>query len=258
VLRVPHRLVAELPDFMAGAGRAHEVEAICRLEQGKRLVSVLSVERMFARDELRSALREAAGDEAGPGEREDDVVAGEVVAAEQDGEIEDELLVVFRLADEEYSVGVDVVQEIIRVPETLIRVPKALDFVEGLVNLRGAVLPVVDLRTRLGLVRSERDERQRIIVLLVNGVRTGFIVDSVTEVLRVTRGDLEPAPELSPEQSRLVSRVANLPDSRRMLMMLEPDHLIAGGRLGTLIPQPREAEAEAEDKAEAEAEVLAG
>jgi CheW-like domain. len=91
-------------------------------------------------------------------------------------------------------------------------------------------------------------------VLIVNGVRTGFIVDSVTEVLRVTRGDLEPAPELSPEQSRLVSRVANLPDSRRMLMMLEPDHLIAGDQLGTLIPQPRAAEAEAQ----AETDVLVG
>src|SRR5664280_635984 len=214
VLRVPHDLVADLPDFMARAGRAHEVEAICRLEEGKRLVSVLSVPRMFARDDLREALQEVVGDDAEQPEGEDDLVS-----AEQDkpgGEGEDELMVVFRLAAEEYRVGVDVVQEVIRVPETLIRVPKALEFVEGLVNLRGAVLPVVDLRTRLGLARSERDEQQRIIVLIVNDVRTGFIVDSVTEVLRVTRGDLEPAPELSREQSTLVSRVANLPDSKRM------------------------------------------
>jgi purine-binding chemotaxis protein CheW len=198
---------------------------------------------MFARADLRAALQEVTDDTADRNDRKDDVVAGE-----QGGEGEDELLVVFRLADEEYSVGVDVVQEIIRVPETLIRVPKALDFVEGLVNLRGAVLPVVDLRTRLGVARSERDEQQRIIVLIVNGVRTGFIVDSVTEVLRVTSGDLEPAPELSPEQSRLVSRVANLPDSQRMLMMLEPDHLITGDQLGdqfgARIPQPREADGE--------------
>jgi len=136
---------------------------------------------------------------------------------------------------------VDAVQEIIRVPDVLIRVPKALDFVEGLVNLRGAVMPVVDLRTRLGLVRGERDERQRIIVLMVDGVRTGFIVDSVTEVLRVSRGDLEPAPALSAEQARLVRRVANLAAAQRMLMMLEPEHLLATDELAALIPHQREA-----------------
>ena len=99
-------------------------------------------------------------------------------------------------------------------------------------------MPVVDLRTRLGLARSERDEQQRIIVLIVNGVRTGFIVDSVTEVLRVSRSALEPAPELSVEQAHLVREVANLAATQRMLMMLEPDHLIATDQLA-LIPQPR-------------------
>jgi purine-binding chemotaxis protein CheW len=235
VLRVPHDLVAELPAYMARAGRAQEVELVCRLEDGKRLVSVLSVDKMFARPELQAALAEvAAGQEDGTSGEDGDV------AVTRDGESEDELLVVFRLSAEEYSVDVDTVQEIIRVPETLIRVPKALDFVEGLVNLRGAVLPVVDLRTRLGLPRGERDERQRIIVLIVNGVRTGFIVDSVTEVLRVSRTDLEPAPELSGEQSHLINRVANLTGSQRMLMMLEPDHLLAVDQMSALIPQPRD------------------
>jgi purine-binding chemotaxis protein CheW len=69
---------------------------------------------------------------------------------------DEELFVVFRLDEE----------EIIRVPEVLIRVPRSYDFVEGMVNLRGTVLPVVDLRTRLGLARSERDERQRIVQML--------------------------------------------------------------------------------------------
>ena len=247
VLRVPHTVVAELPDFMACAGRAREVEMICRLEQGSRLVSVLSVERMFAAEGLRSAMREACGEETGGVEGEDRLVAGDLTGRdERGGDGEDEVLVVFRLDAEEYTVGVDAVQEIIRVPETLIRVPKALEFVEGLVNLRGVVLPVVDLRARLGLARSDRDERQRIIVLLVNGVRTGFVVDTVSEVLRVTCGEVEPAPELSREQSRLVRRVANLASSQRMLLMLEPDHLLGDDRMSAVIPHQREAEAEGE------------
>jgi purine-binding chemotaxis protein CheW len=111
-------------------------------------------------------------------------------------------------------------------------VPKSFDFVEGLVNLRGTVLPVVDLRTRLGLGRTERDERQRIVVLIIGGVRTGFIVDSVAEVARVGRNVLEPAPELSAEQARVVSRVANLPDQQRMLLLVQVDQLLAAEQAG--------------------------
>jgi len=81
---------------------------------------------------------------------------------------------------------------------------------------------------------------------LVNGVRTGFVVDTVSEVLRVTRGEVEPAPELSREQSRLVRRVANLASSQRMLLMLEPDHLLGDDRMSAVIPHQREAEAEGE------------
>ncbi|MEU4687983.1 chemotaxis protein CheW [Actinoplanes sp. NPDC023714] len=223
VLRVPHQLVAPLPTVVAGDGRKSEVESVVRLEDGKRLVSVLSVNRMFDSPEVRDELADYQEDD-----RE--------MAVEQerfdDGRGDEELFVVFRLDDEEYAVDVDAVQEIIRVPEALIRVPKSFDFVEGLVNLRGTVLPVVDLRTRLGLGRGERDERQRIVVLIIGGVRTGFIVDSVAEVARVGRNVLEPAPELSAEQARVVSRVANLPEQQRMLLLVQVDQLLAADQAG--------------------------
>jgi purine-binding chemotaxis protein CheW len=227
VLRVPHELVAPLPGFMDGDGRKSEVESVCRLEDGKRLVSVLSVDRMFDSPEVRSELAEHQG-------QEDAAQMGEEQSMADDGRGDEELFVVFRLDDEEYAVDVDTVQEIIRVPAALIRVPKSFDFVEGLVNLRGTVLPVVDLRTRLGLARGERDERQRIVVLIIGGVRTGFIVDSVAEVARVGRQVLEPAPQLSAEQARLVSRVANLPDQKRMLLLVQVDQLLAAEQAAAL------------------------
>lgn len=227
VLRVPHQLVAPLPTFMAGTGRKSEVESVCRLEDGKRLVSVLSVNRMFDSPEVRAEIAENQ-DERGEPEMSDEQ------GSTDDGRGDEELFVVFRLDDEEYAVDVDAVQEIIRVPEALIRVPKSFDFVEGLVNLRGTVLPVVDLRTRLGLARSERDERQRIVVLIIGGVRTGFIVDSVAEVARVGRNVLEPAPQLSAEQARVVSRVANLPDQKRMLLLVQVDQLLAADQAQAL------------------------
>ncbi|WP_337062920.1 chemotaxis protein CheW [Kineococcus sp. G2] len=226
VLRVPAELVGALPHVVSGGGRNREVQSVCRLEDGKRLVSVLSADSLVDVGDLSEV-----GDTASVVTRKRDEEDGDVV---DDGRGDDELLVVFRLQGEEYCVAVDAVQEIIRVPETLIRVPKTLDFVEGLVNLRGAVLPVVDLRTRLGLDRSARDERQRIVVLIIGGVRTGFVVDSVAEVLRVSGAELELAPELSPEQAEVVTRVANLPRQERMLLVLEPGQLLAGEQVARL------------------------
>ena len=126
------------------------------------------------------------------------------------------------------------VQEIVRVPEQLIRVPKAPSFVEGVINLRGTVLPVIDLRQRLGLQQVERTDRQRIMVFLISDVRTGFIVDQVAEVLRIPKAAIEPAPQLSAEQSQLLSRMANLEKQKRMVQLLDPPHLMGKKELKAL------------------------
>ncbi|NMO54157.1 hypothetical protein HH310_23605 [Actinoplanes sp. TBRC 11911] len=196
------------------------------------VIPVLDVDRLVGAEFNRPAAQHVtAGQPAQTPERGDDGAAAtrdEVV--ERPAETDDEdVYVVFRLDGQEYAVDVDAVQEIIRVPGTLIGVPRSLDFVEGLVNLRGAVLPVVDLRTRLGLRRRERDERQRIVVLIIDGVRTGFVVDSVAEVARVGRQVPEPAPRLSADQARVVSKVANLPGHRRLLLMIQLDQLLPAG-----------------------------
>ena len=230
VLRVPHALVDELPGYVAREGGVTEVESVCRLEDGKRLVSVLSTERMFRRNGLHAAV-----DQLRAGDEEDETVnerAG--LTADEDWNDDVEQLVVFRVDGEEYCLTVDAVQEIIRVPEQLVHVPQSLEFVEGLVNLRGAVLPVVDLRARLRLARAERDDLQRIVVLIVGGVRTGFVVDSVTEVLKLQVSAIEPAPELSEEQARVISKVANLADGQRMLLILEADQLLGAAEAEAL------------------------
>jgi purine-binding chemotaxis protein CheW len=74
--------------------------------------------------------------------------------------------------------------------------PKAPSFVEGVINLRGSVLPVIDLR-RAWAQQVERTDRQRIMVFLISDVRTGFIVDQVAEVLKIPKAAIEPAPQLS-------------------------------------------------------------
>ncbi len=111
-------------------------------------------------------------------------------------------------------------------PEELIRVPRAPSFVEGVINLRGTVLPVIDLRLRLGLRQIERNDRQRIMVFLISNVRTGFIVDQVVEVLKIAKAAIEPAPQLSKEQGKLLSRMANLEKQKRMVQLIDPPHLM--------------------------------
>lgn len=220
VLRVPLRLVDGVPGFLRARGEASEVEAICRLDEGRRLVSVLSVEKLFQREALREALsvRPRAGEEVSMGERADDRGEGEAV--------EDEQLVVFRLADEEYGVRIDSVQEIIRMPESITHVPKAASFLAGVVNVRGAVLPIIDFRTRFGLEKVARNDGQRIVVLGIDGTRTGFIVDSVSQVLKVSRGAIERTPNATDEQSRIMGQIANLEQAKRMILILDARELL--------------------------------
>lgn len=216
VLRLPTSSVGPLPELLARNGRVREVEAICRLDGGKRLVSVLSVEKLFQHNALAEAV-ELQNREEGENLNNDNRVRS--VADEE------EQMVVFRLGHEEYGVKIDDVQEILRVAEHFTHVPKSADFIEGLVSLRGAVLPVVDLRRRFGMSAKERDERQRVMVFAVNGVRTGVIVDAVSEVLKVPRSAFKEAPTTSEKQANVIERVANLEKQKRMVLILETGKL---------------------------------
>jgi purine-binding chemotaxis protein CheW len=228
VLRVNRSMLDPVPGLMRG-GKAHgEIQGICRLNGGKRLVSVLSAEALFENEVIRRAAAGGNSEENLGGAMASDQVAGEVTLAEE------EQFVVFRLAEEEYGAPIDSVQEIVRVPDTLTRLPKAPSFIKGVVNLRGAVLPVVDQRTRFNLDDMERNDRQRIMVFTINGVRTGFIVDSVSEVLKISRSAIGPTPVLSDEQARIISRVANLEKQKRMILLINVDHLLEKHEVTTL------------------------
>lgn len=147
---------------------------------------------------------------------------------------DEEQFVIFTLADEEYGVPIDAVQEIVRVPEQITKMPKSPDFVEGIINLRGSVMPIVDQRRRFSLPDIDRSDRQRIVVFLVKGVRTGFIVDSVSEVLKVSRARISAAPDLAADSDGAVSRVANLVEAKRLILMLDVERLLSESELASL------------------------
>jgi purine-binding chemotaxis protein CheW len=227
VLRVAKSDVDAMPGLLARDGDLGDISEICRLDNGKRLVSIISAHNLFRHSAVKEALTtvETLEDD---NSRENDVDPDDMT------DDDDEQVVVFRLDKEEFGVPIDSVQEIVRVPEELTHVPKAPPFVEGVINLRGSVLPVIDLRRRLGMPTVDRSDRQRVMVFLISGMRTGFIVDSVAEVLKIHKSSIEPAPHLSSEQAKLMSRMANLEKQKRMVQLIEPDHLIDTGDMAKM------------------------
>jgi purine-binding chemotaxis protein CheW len=225
VLRVSKSGVDALPALLARDGNLAEIAAICRLDKGKRLVSIVTARNLFGHSAIKEALSAV---------NDDDLLEEEQSKETEEGLDDDEQVVIFRLDKEEFGAPIASVQEIVRVPEDLIRVPQAPPFVEGVINLRGTVLPVIDLRRRLGLEQVERTDRQRIMVFLIADVRTGFIVDQVAEVLKIPKAAIEPSPQLSPDQSRLLSRMANLEKQKRMVQLIDPPHLMEKKELRAL------------------------
>ena len=231
VLSVPRQYTEPVPEVLAHGQQLDEFEAICRLDEGKRMISIIATDKLLGMQALADAARvaqSAASDLASDAQETDVNRFNQQTERSTD---DDAQVVIFRLGAEEFGVPIMSVQEIVRVPEVLTRVPKTPRFVEGVINLRGTVLPVVDQRTRLGMEPIERNDRQRIMVYTLGGQRTGFIVDSVAEVLRIGRGQIEVAPELSDEQGRLITQVAKLDSDQRLVMLIDPDQLLGSREL---------------------------
>lgn len=127
-------------------------------------------------------------------------------------------LATFRLGDEEFAVDILKIQEINRMVE-ITKLPEAPDYYEGIINLRGRVIPVLNLRTKFGLESKEWDKNTRIIICDVEGHAVGMVVDEVDEVLRIHSSTIEPAPEIVTScDSDYITGVAKLDD--RLLIFL--------------------------------------
>lgn len=134
-------------------------------------------------------------------------------------------LVTFRLGNEEFSLDILRVQEIIRHME-LTRVPKTPDFVEGVINLRGRVIPVLDLRRRFGLPADAKTSETRIIVVDVDNKTVGLKVDAVSEVLRLPADTVEPAPAIvTGAESDYIKGVGKL--DGRLLILLDVERILS-------------------------------
>jgi purine-binding chemotaxis protein CheW len=141
-------------------------------------------------------------------------------------------LVSFKLREEEFGVDILQVQEIIRMQE-ITNVPNAPSFVEGVINLRGRVIPILDLRKRFGLEAKEHSKTTRIIVVMIGQVTVGLIVDEVSEVLRLPEDTVEPPPPIvAGIESDYIKGVGKLED--RLLILLDLNKILSGEEKNSL------------------------
>lgn len=142
-------------------------------------------------------------------------------AGQNDGEGHASQIVSFRLANEEYGLDIMGVQEIILMGE-ITEIPEVPDFIRGLINLRGKVIPIVDLRKRFLLEASESTEHTRIVVVNASGSTLGIVVDAVNEVLRIEPSQIEPPPtSLVGVEQAYIKGLVKMEDKIMILLKLE-------------------------------------
>ena len=135
-------------------------------------------------------------------------------------------VVSFALGSEEYGVDIAQVQEINRMV-AITHVPRAPHFMEGVINLRGQLIPIIDLRTRFGMPRTEHTKNTRIVVTEIGSKRVGMVVDSVSEVLRIPVEQIEDAPDLvAGVDTEYIRGVGKMGD--RLIIMLDLGRVISG------------------------------
>ena len=220
VLNVPKNLVEPPPSISSSGGM--ELSGVAKLEDGARLIMLLDVTNLMKDQKIRDVQKSShhtAGEEKN-------------VAIQKNGaggqELSEVQLVTFMLGAEEFGVPISQIQEIDRLGK-ITKVPKAAEFIEGITNLRGEVIPVLDTRKRFELEPKASDDRTRIIIVDIGGVKTGLVVDSVREVLNLSRKDIAPPPEAigSGIDQQFISGIGKVDQGKRMIVLLDMEKILS-------------------------------
>lgn len=196
------------PPIVFNDEEAGQIRGIAKLNDGKRLLMCLNSTKLLPAEVVQRFSVETAKDEN--------------VAAQHNGMMAEEQLVTFKLGDEEFAVKITDVQEINRMTEVT-HMPNAPAHIDGLVNLRGNIIPVLNLRRRFRLSEKQRDEATRIIIVDVGNRKTGVVVDTVSEVLRFDSSLVESTSQIVSENmdANYISGVAKLNGGKRMVMIID-------------------------------------
>lgn len=203
------RNVIEPPPLVFNDEEAGQIRGVAKLNNGKRLLMCLNATKLLPAEVMQKFSGEVTA-EAGMDIKQDN----KAIAEEQ--------LVTFKLENEEFGIKITEVQEINRMTD-ITHMPKAPLYIDGLVNLRGNIIPVLNLRRRFGLTEKQRDDATRIIIVDVGNNKTGVMVDAVSEVLRFESSLVEDTPQIVSEHldAKYISGVGKLNDGKRMIMIID-------------------------------------
>lgn len=219
VLNVPKSLLEPPPQITSNGGM--ELSGVAKLEDGSRLIMLLDVAHLMKDQKLRdvqTSSQDAMAKKSG--EAQESLSGGQELSEVQ--------LVTFMLGAEEYGIPISQIQEIDRLAK-ITKVPKAAQFIEGITNLRGEVIPVLDTRKRFELEVKPPDDRSRIIIVDLGGVKTGLVVDSVREVLNLARKEIAPPPEAIGNgiDQQFISGIGKVDAGKRMIVLLDVEKILS-------------------------------
>jgi purine-binding chemotaxis protein CheW len=190
-----------------------QIEAIGRIAEGGLLISILSPEKLFGHHTVIQAIGQNEGAKPMGTTREKDDTF--------------EQFLIFQLGDENYGLPIGSVDEVVRVPNEVTRMPGAPTFMMGVINLRGKAIPLIDQRTRFEAVELAQTAKARAIIVTLGTLQAGFVVDSVSEVKAFSSTALSAAPEFSSEQTDVFDRIAHIKSDGRMILLIDPQELLS-------------------------------
>ncbi|NQE64286.1 chemotaxis protein CheW [Caulobacter sp. RHG1] len=205
----PDRLSRAPSVFNRGGGEAR-IDTVLRLADDRGVLAILTPERLLADERVTQWLALAAADE-------------EAQMALSQTSVARERFIVLRLGEERYGLPIGAVDEVVRAPEQLSRMPKAPAYVQGVMSLRGKAVPVIDQRMRLG-VSGQAAGPGRVVVVTVDRLQAGFAVDAASEVLEVAVDELLAAPELTGPEARLFDRAVER--GGELILLIDPKALL--------------------------------
>jgi purine-binding chemotaxis protein CheW len=214
IVRVFKDLIESPPDLISSV-ETDQLSGIVKLDNGNRLIMLLNLENIISLDEIR---RIQSSEEI----KKTKIERGIFKSFELE-----ESLISFRLGNEEFAIKINRVQEIIRFQE-ITRLPNAIYFMEGVINLRGEVIPVFNLRKRFNLKDSVSKNKQKMIIIHISDKKAGLIVDSVSEVLHIEKKNIESLPEAvkSSVSMEFMSGIVRISERKRILILLNLEMIL--------------------------------